>query len=281
MWSRRMLFAAAGLALARAARPDQLEPALAPPAPTVRQVDIEISAYPLVFAQVRVNGRQVRALIDTGSSSPVRLSTRLAQQLTLVLTPDPGSTVQGLDGRRLAVQRGTVEALTIGDSVHRNMAIEVAADRVESIAAQVGTTFDVILGWGFLSRHNFMLDYRKRVLHFSDSPLQPRGNGVAFDYSVVNRLPVIVARWSDQEVKLLLDTGAPMCNIDAEFAQTPAGQIVSMEVLLGTVRLPLQWRSKDLSVTRRALGVVGTLGNNLLGQYAVYVNTRNRMVTLD
>ncbi len=260
----------------------QLAATPAPATATVHQLPIEVSSYPLVFVQVRVNGKEVRALLDTGSSAAVRLSTRLAQDLQLVLVADAKATVQGLDGRRLAVQSGTLDTFSLGDARDKDVAVEVAGDRVESVSAQVGTPFDVMLGWGFLARYNFILDYRKRELRFSEGALPPPSSqGAAIHYSIANRLPVVTARIAGQDIKLLLDTGAPMCNLDAAFAQAPPGRIVSRELVLGGKPLAVEWRAKDLSVTRQALGTSGTLGNNLLGLHAVHVNTRDQTITLD
>ena len=253
-----------------------------PATAVVHEVAVEVSDYPLVFVPIRVNGRQVRALLDTGSSSAVRLSSRLAQELKLVLVADAKTTMQGLDGRRLALERGRLDTLSIGGILGKDVLAEVAGDRVESISAQVGTSFDVVLGWGFLSHYHFVLDYRKRLLLLSNGPLPPpSGQGRTVPYSIANRLPVVATKISGQDVKLLLDTGAPMCNLDAEFAQTLSGQVVSRDLLLGGQPLLVEWRVKDLSVTRQALGTAGSLGNNLLGRYAVYFNTRDQTITLD
>ena len=272
------IFASLALASMVAAQ----QPGMATAGSAVHEVAIELSDYPLVFTQVRVNGVAARALVDTGSSSAVRLSARMAQELKLALTPDAKTSVQGLDGRRLALTRGRLDTLALGDALQRNVDIEVAGNRVEAIAAQVGTSFDVVLGWGFLSRTNFVLDYPKRMLRFSAGPLPPPSDQAhAFAYSLVNRLPVVTAGMAGQDVRLLLDTGAPMCNLDAAFGQTLPGQIVSRELQLGGKPLTVEWRAKDLSVTRQALGTVGTLGNNLLGRYTVHVDTRNQTISLD
>jgi predicted aspartyl protease len=247
----------------------------------VYKVAIEVSDYPLVFVSVQVNDRQVRALLDTGSSSAVRQSSRLARELKLALVADTKASVQGLDGRRLAMERGKLDTLSLGGMLDKNVGVEVTGDRVESVSSQVGTPFDLILGWGFLSRYHFLLDYRRGLLLFSEGPLPPPGQGEAIPYSIVNRLPVIPASIAGQDVKLLLDTSAPMCNLDAAFAQATAGQILSRKLLLGSKPVMVEWRVKDLSVTRQALGTTGTLGNNLLSRYAVHVNIRERTITLD
>ena len=281
MWSRRTVLVASGLTLVRGSATGQSGTAPGRDALGANQVSLEISDYPLLFAPVRINGTPVQALIDTGSSSPVRLSARLAQALGLVLVTDARSAVQALDGRRLAVQRTAVDTLAVGDWVESNFEVEVAGNRIESISAQVGTSFDAILGWDFLSRRNFMVDYRRRVLRFGESPQQPAPKSVPIAYTVVNRLPVVAGLWDQRPLKLLLDTGAPMCNIDTLFAGVPTGEIVLKDLILGSMNLPIQWRVKDLTVTRQALGSAGTLGNNLLRQYAVFVDVRNRLIYLE
>ena len=244
-------------------------------------IAVQLSEYRLVFVEVLVNGEPARALVDTGSSAAVRVSERMAQRLRLDLKVDPASSVTGLDGRRLALQRGRLETLTVGDLALRQVEVEVAARRIEDISAQVGTPFDVVLGWGFLSRYHFALDYPKRLLRFSASPLPPPTQGLTIPYSIVNRLPVVTASIAGQSVQLLVDTGAPMCNIDAAFANTAIAQIVSRELVLDGKPQPVEWRVKDLAVTRNALGTVATLGNNLLGRHTLHVDILRQTITLD
>ena len=120
-------------------------------------------------------------------------------------------------------------------------------------------------------------------LEISDYPLlfaPVRINGTPVQ-ALVNRLPVVAGLWDQHPLKLLLDTGAPMCNIDTLFSRVPTGEIVSKDLILGSMNLPIQWRVKDLAVTRQALGSAGTLGNNLLRQYAVFVDVRNRLIYLE
>jgi len=247
-------------------------------------IAVQLSEYGLVFVEVLVNGEPARALVDTGSSAAVRVSERMAQRLRLDLKVDPASSVTGLDGRRLALQRGRLETLTVGDLALRQVEVEVAARRIEDISAQVGTAFDVVLGWGFLSRYHFALDYPKRQLRFSADPLPPSAQGLAIPYFTMNRVPVVnagIAGIAGQSVQLLVDTGAPMCNIDAAFANTAIGQIVSRELVLDGKPQPVEWRVKDLAVTRNALGTVATLGNNLLGRHTLHVDILRQTITLD
>ncbi len=124
------------------------------------------------------------------------------------------------------------------------------------------------------------MDSKKRVLQFSDDHLELGESSVAVSYSVVNKIPVIKATFDKEEVTLQFDTGAPMCNIDAEYAQAEPGRVVPKDVTIGAKKLALEWGVKDLSVTKKSLGNVGTIGNNLLSCHAVYFDTKKKVIYL-
>ena len=257
-FQRRLLIT--GLALAASACASRTTPQMSARADP--SVELELSGYGLVFAMLRVQGEEVRALIDTGSASGVRLSARLASRLGLELSTVPGATVAGLDGRPMPVQRGRVTTLSIAALTLYDQDIEVTGQRIESIATQVGTGFDAMLGWGFMSRQDCLLDFPRRRWQLGDAR-SPGPVLAALPYRTVGRLPIVAARVGNTDGQLLVDTGAPMCNLDVGFAQAQAGRIVDYPLRLGTLERNLPWRVKDLSVTRRALGTLGTLGNNL------------------
>ena len=242
-------------------------------------VPLQISPYALVYAAVTVNGVPCLALLDTGSATPLRISATLAQNLRLQLSPDPRATVQGLDGKRQPVQRGMLDTLLVGPVAMQQIAVEVAGDRIEAIAAQVGTAFDVVLGWGFLAQQSFTLDYRLRQWQIGARP-GGAATGIRIAYAIVQRLPVIQAELDGREALLLVDSGAPMCNIDIPLAGAAAGSVVSRVLRLGVIERSVEWRVKDLSVPRQALGTVATLGNNLLGQYRVHFDTAAQVMLL-
>src|SRR5262249_22722774 len=154
---------------------------------------------------------------------------------------------------------------------------------VESIAAQVGTKFDVVLGWGFISQFHMALDYKGLSMRFSARPLATGTNAFSLNYSVVNRVPVArgsIGPGNTEEVNLLFDTGAPMCTLDLDSANAPKGVKVSKELTLSDRRFTLEFRAKDLTVIRKSLGCVGVIGNNFLSQYTVYFDPDAKVIHL-
>jgi aspartyl protease len=238
----------------------------------VYNATLELSDYNLLFTPVKINGQEARALIDSGHYRAVQLSSTLSQSLKLALTKS-NETPRHHDGKDLSLANGRVDSLAIGDYEQRDVLVGVVEGDVEKIAAQVGTKFDVILGWGFISQFHMLLDYKKLSMRFSKRPLAAAANALSLKYSVVNKAPIVrgsLGRENAEEVNFLFDTGAPMCNLDLDLANAPRGAKVSRDLALVGQRFTLEFRARDLAVIRKSLGCVGVIGNNLLRRYAVY-----------
>jgi predicted aspartyl protease len=243
------------------------------PAP-VYDAPITLSPYGLVFVDVVVNGRPVRALVDTGSFRGVELSSRLAASLELALTATD-KVAKRHEGNALRLQEGRVASLAIGGMKLRDVDVSVVAGDVERISERVETPFDVILGWGFLSRYSTLLDYRERMLRWSEGAMSgvgPRqgGGAATIPYETVKGVPVVAGFVGADSVRFLVDTGAPTCNLDAAVAKAPAGELAPRPLRLAEDRTDVSFRVKDLGVIRESLGCAGVLGNNLFAAGRLY-----------
>ena len=248
----------------------------------VYRATLELSDYNLLFTPVKINGQEARALIDSGNFRAVQLSSTLAQSLKLALTKT-GETPRHHEGKDLSLASGRIDSLAIGDYEGRDVEVGVIEGDVEKIAAQVGTKFDVILGWGFISQFHMLLDYKRLSMQFGKRPLAAGAGAFSLKYSVVNRAPVVrgsLGPVNNEEANFLFDTGAPMCNLDLDLANAPKGAKVSKDLTLAERRFTLEFRARDLTVIRKSLGCVGVIGNNLLGQYAVYFDPDAKMIHL-
>jgi hypothetical protein len=119
-------------------------------------------------------------------------------------------------------------------------------------------------------------------MRFGERPLAAGAGAISLKYSMVNGAPVVRSRIapSNEEIVLLFDTGAPMCNLDLDLADAPKGAKVYREVTLAERRVTLEFRAKDLAAIRKPLGCMGVIGNNLLRQYAVYFDPDAKMIHL-
>jgi len=248
----------------------------------VYRATLELTDYNLLFTRVKINGQEARALIDSGSFRAIQLSSTLAQSLKLALTKT-GAVSRRLEGKEVYPTSGRVDSLAIGDYERRNVEVDVIEGDVENIVAQVGTKFDVILGWGFISQFHTLLDYKRLSMQFGAKPLAAGTSAISLKYSLVNRAPVVrgsIGTGNTEEVSLLLDTGAPMCALDLDLANAPKGQKVSRDLWLAERRLTLEFRAKDLTVIRKSIGCAGVIGNNFLSQYSVYFNPDAKTIHL-
>jgi hypothetical protein len=245
----------------------------------VHKNPIQISPYNLVFTKIKINGKEILALVDSGSFRTVELSSTLANELKLSLT-ETTKVARRYEGKDYPLKSGRIDMLAIGDYEKRNVEIDVIEGDIENISKQVNTNFEAILGWGFLSQYYALIDYKNLSLQFSESPITLGNEKLSINYLVSNNVPVIKGLIDNQPVNLLFDTGAPMCNIDLSIASAPKGEKVSKAVVIEKDKLLLEWRVKDLSAIKKSLDCVGVIGNNLLKGYAVYFDTKNKVIHL-
>ncbi|MEW6206891.1 MAG: aspartyl protease family protein [Acidobacteriota bacterium] len=240
---------------------------------------MELSDYNLLFTRVKIDDRDALALIDSGSFRAVQLSSTLAQEIKLALT-ETGKVAKRHEGKEIYLRSGHIDSLAVGDYTRRDVSIEVIEGDIENISSQVKTKFDVILGWGFLSQFHALLNYKELSMKFGAKLLITDANALRLNYSVVNGVPVVKAKVNNEEVSLLFDTGAPMCNLDISSAQASAGAKVSRDVLIADRRLAMEFRAKDLSVIRKSLGCVGVIGNDFLSHYVVCFDPGDKVIRL-
>src|SRR5262245_50503547 len=248
----------------------------------VYRATLELTDYNLLFTRVKINGQEARALIDSGSFRAIQLSSTLAQSLKLALTKT-GAGSRRLEGKEVYPTSGRVDSLAIGDYERRNVEVDVIEGDVENIVAQVGTKFDVILGWGFISQFHTLLDYKRLSMQFGAKPLAAGTSAISLKYSLVNRAPVVrgsIGPGNTEEVGLLFDTGASMCNLDLDLANVPRRQKVSRDLRLAERRSAREFRAKDLTAFTKYMGRAGLTGNNFLSQYSLCSDPRSKTIHL-
>lgn len=253
---RRALLLQAPIGLACAPRARALEPSTA----------LIISPYGLPFVEARAERTPLLALVDTGGARGVQLSRTLASALNLTLTPT-NETTRRLDGSSKRVDGAELRVFELAGRTLTRAPVSVAEDDIERIAAQVRTDFQAILGWRFLGRRDFEIDYPKR--RFSLASVGAGPNALSLKIPNPNRAPVIDMVFDGKSMTALVDTGAPANNLDVALANAPAGQIVEKRVVIGGKEFVLPFRVKDLGAMRKGLGVQLVIGHTFLRGYRV------------
>ena len=224
---------------------------------------VQLSSFNLLFAKVTINDRPMLALVDFGSPHSIEISSSMALRLGVA-------------------QNGKIRTFGMGDFEAKNVTVQVTRDHIEKIAARVNTSFDVIVGWGFFSKFDVLLDYKNSFLQFSNTPFECNGCKYRFGYAVQKGVPVIEGVHIDtMKTNFLLDTGAPMSNIDVSIARFELpGATVSKVIKINHLSFEPIFRVMDLDIIKQSAGCKGILGNNFLADYTVCFNRAQKTISL-
>jgi predicted aspartyl protease len=241
-------------------------------------VPLTLSDVGLVFIPASVDGAPVRALVDSGSFRTVQLSSTIVERLHLQTTESDRSSSR-YEGGPQRMFKARVRSFTVGPLESTDLDAVVVPDDIERIATQVATAFDVVLGWGFLSRQAVMLDFASRTLRFNE-PVPPRAPKFSWPYETKNGLPIINGEIEGKPTTWLFDTGAPICNLDPSLAVSQIGDRLQIAASVAGQNVSIQCRIKDLGPLRASTGVDGVIGMNLLREYAVRIDPAAHTVAL-
>jgi len=249
--------------------------------PEVYSAAVQLSSFNLLFAKVTINDHQVLALVDCGSPHSIEISSSLAMKLGVQLSNVPVKT-PAPENERFALQSGKIKTFGLGDFEAKNVTVETTRDHIEKIAARINASFDVIVGWGFFSKYDVLLDYKNSFLQFSNEPFKFNSGKYHFGYAVKNGVPVIEGVHIDtMKTSFLFDTGAPMCNIDVSIARFELpGATVSKVIKINQLSFEPIFRVMDLDIIKQRAGCTGVLGNNFLADYTVCINRTQKTIYL-
>lgn len=240
--------------------------------PGTPELPLTLSPYGLIFVPITVGGTDVLAMIDTGAFARVQISRALATRLKLATTSS-GESAQGYAYGRTAVEHAKT-SVAVGQVVVDDEVTVVGAT-LESIAKQVGTPFEALLGWGFVRQRPCRIDYSRRRFTFGAPPAT---GSTELRYREVNRAPIVDVVAAHKRSAMLFDTGAPTCALDSKTFGLAPNTFRDVEYTLGGTTATLRTLGRDLSLNA-ALGIDGVIGTNALERYAVAIDpSANRIV---
>jgi hypothetical protein len=184
-------------------------------------IPIAVSPYPRPFVPLAVNGRAATALLDTGSMRGLQISARLREEAGLRANTRAGTT-QRYDGGGRDVFAGVADEVVLGSHRAVGELVHVAPGDIERITGQVGTSFDAILGWPFLSRFDVAIDYRAMRLRLDgDAGAGADASAWRLATDPTLRVPVVTGGVAGRELRLLVDTGSPTSRLDVTAGRVP------------------------------------------------------------
>jgi predicted aspartyl protease len=119
---------------------------------------------PILLVDVLINAQETyQFILDTGASQTV-VSPELAQQMSI--KDIKADSIIGAGGTTHS-SVGIVKSLSVGEASLRNITV-IVADIFSTLSQAVGTKFDGILGFNFLSKFKLEIDYQNERLRFEE-----------------------------------------------------------------------------------------------------------------
>ncbi len=232
---------------------------------------IEKNQQGFIFAMIEINGEKVKAMIDFGDPHVLMVSTREAKKQEIKLT-DTGDRMQHINGQPMTLYSGVAKSLKVSGRKLEAVEFFSAANEIEGVSEQVGTTFDAVLGWGFFSQSNFSMDYKNLTIEFlKEEDRTMLGNPIEYakssNYIV---LPIFIA---GKEANVILDTGSGISLVDQNWAKpfkktrSPQGfPMIREKIRKGDLNLEQDFELMDLSMLR-TLNAIGILGSDFINRF--------------
>ena len=238
-------------------------------------IKFEISDYNLLFTKVEINGKMYTALIDFGDFAEFQISTKLINELKLS-TKNSDVIMSDIDGNQYALEEGILHQIKIGDKIENNVTFYSANNEIDAVSQEVGTDFQVVVGYGYFRSKDFKLDFVTKTIEF----LNPKTTDANFSFSKNTDYGYLIGNFvsnENEKVNLLFDTGTPISKIDTKrfsaslkdstvkFLNTEfPSKLLKIKSMNQTMTLNME--SSDISELE-PLGVVGIYGvNDMIGK---------------
>jgi len=246
------------------------------------KIDFEISDYNLLFTTVEINDKKYTALIDFGDFAEFQVSTKLIAELGLK-TEKSDLIMYDVNGNEYLLEKGILDEIKVDGIVNKNITFFSANNEIETVSKEVGTEFQLVIGFGYFKLKNFEMDFVKNQINF----LKTNPGVTDFSVSVNNDFGYLIGSFqstSNHRINLLFDTGTPISIIDLNQLNLDLKDslVYFQDVTFPSKRLDL--KSKDQTIrlnmenndiaALQPLGVVGIYGvNDMIGKVFTYSNS--------
>ena len=250
------------------------------------KIKFEISEYNLLFTKVEIGENEYAALIDFGDFADFQISTNLIAELQLE-TEKSEIIMSDINGNQYALEKGTIEELKVDGIIEKNVTFYSANNEIESVSQEVGTEFQIVVGFGYFKSKDFKLNFVSNTIEFVKSTNEKTD----FSISVNDDYGYLIGEFqsiTNGSFNLLFDTGTPISKIDLKlfpknlkdstvtFLDTEfPSKILEVKSTLKSIILNLE--HNDISELE-PLGVVGIYGvNDMLDKVFLYSSSERMM----
>jgi hypothetical protein len=242
-------------------------------------IKFEISSYNLLFTKVEINDKEYTALIDFGDFAQIQISTSLIEDLGLK-TEQSDIIMTDINGNEYALEKGIIPQLKVGENTEKDITFFSAMNEIDAVSKQVGTEFQVVLGFGYFKSKDFIIDFVNNSIEF----IKPKVENSDFSAPINIDYGYLITEFksgANESIKLLFDTGTPISRIDLNLLpldlkdstvnfQNAEFPSKSLEIKSSNQKITLNMENNDISELE-TLGVVGIYGvNDMIGKVFIY-----------
>lgn len=251
-------------------------------------IQFEISEYNLLFTKVEINKKEHTALIDFGDFADFQISTKLIDELNLK-TEKSDIIISDINGNQYALEKGTIKELKVDGKIENDVTFFSANNEIDAVSKEVGTDFQVVVGFGYFKQKDFKLDFIDNSIEFTDIKIDETD----FIVPVNNNYGFLISNFkssSNRNVNLLFDTGMPISKIDlnlfpfdlkdstVKFQRTEFPS-KNLDIKSRNQTITLNMENNDISELE-PLGVVGVYGvNDMIGK-VFYYNSKEKKINI-
>lgn len=242
-------------------------------------IQFEISDYNLLFTKVEINKKEYTALIDFGDFAEFQLSTKLIAELGLK-TEKSDIIMSDINGNQYALEKGIIEELKLDGKTEKNITFFSANNEIDAVSKEVGTDFQIVVGFGYFKSKDFILDFVENSIEF----IKLKNDETDFFVTISNDYGYLISNFessTNESVNLLFDTGTPISKIDLNLSPMDLKDSTvnflktefpskNLDIKSSNQKITLNMENNNISELE-PLGVIGIYGvNDMIGKVFIY-----------
>jgi len=244
---------------------------------TSNHIYFEKSDYGLIFTTIEVNGKKVKAMIDFGDPNVLQLSSSFVEKEEIEVSKSK-DIAKDLFGNTFEINEGVANEVIIGEWKNLKLQFSSSPGEMESVAEQINTNFEAVVGWGYFSQYYIEMDYQSNKFQlFKNKPTYKHIDFTTVYNKNSNYLSIPIELKSEK-VNLIIDTGAPYSVIDSTFHHDI--KIDNFVFKMGDKSIALPVQIQDFPMLKQ-LNSIGIIGGNFLAQYKIHIDPFEKNIAFE
>ena len=231
-------------------------------------IHFEKSEYGLIFTNISVNGKSVKAMIDFGDPNVLQLSSSFVKEEQIDVQKT-NAIAKDVFGNSFEINKGVAKEIMIGQWKNNDVEFLSSPNEIESVSKQINTTFNAVVGWGYFNNYYTQIDYKAST--FIVSKKHEFDDTIIFKTSFnknSNYLSVPVSI-NDSTANLIIDTGSPISLIDSSYYHQR--KFKDIVVKIEQKEVPLDLKTQDLRILKQ-INAHGIIGGDFLNKYKIIID---------